>query len=83
MPATSRIHDDALLVLALIRHAFPWLRPIFIDAAYAGDTLRQDLTRLGDWGDPNRQTLRHCQGISASATALSVRRMIALPNRNR
>jgi hypothetical protein len=41
MLATSRIRDDALLVLALIRYAFPWLRHIFIDAAYTGDTLRR------------------------------------------
>ena len=41
--------DGALLVLAPIRHAFPWLRHIFADTAYAGNKLRQALTRLGDW----------------------------------
>src|ERR1700686_3646824 len=32
--------DGAPLLLAAIRHAYPWLRHIFADAAYAGEKLR-------------------------------------------
>jgi len=36
-------------VLKSIRHAFPWLRHIFADAAYAGPKLRGALEEIGDW----------------------------------
>lgn len=41
--------DGAVLVLRSIRHLYPWLRHIFADGAYAGDKLRDALSRLGDW----------------------------------
>ena len=36
-------------VFKSIRHAFPWLRHIFADAAYAGPKLRGALEEIGDW----------------------------------
>ncbi len=36
-------------MLKSIRHAFPWLRHIFADAAYAGPKLRGALEEIGDW----------------------------------
>ena len=41
--------DGAPDVLKSIRHAFPWLRHIFADAAYAGPKLRGALEEIGDW----------------------------------
>ena len=41
--------DGATDVLKSIRHAFPWLRHIFADAAYAGPKLRGALEEIGDW----------------------------------
>ena len=41
--------DGAPDVLKAIRHAFPWLRHIFADAAYAGPKLRGALEEIGDW----------------------------------
>jgi len=41
--------DGAPDVLKSIRHAFPWLRHIFADAAYAGPKLCGALEEIGDW----------------------------------
>lgn len=41
--------DGAPAVLAAIRHAFPWLRHIFADSAYAGPKLMEALNQLGRW----------------------------------
>lgn len=41
--------DGAPLLLATMRSAFPWLRHIFADAAYAGGKLQQALAKLGTW----------------------------------
>jgi transposase len=41
--------DGAPLLLAAIRHAYPWLRHVFADAAYAGEKQKQALARLGTW----------------------------------
>jgi len=41
--------DGAPLVLARIRHRFPWLRHVFADGGYAGDKLRDVLAGRGQW----------------------------------
>ncbi len=41
--------DGAAPLLASIRVAFPWLRHVFADGAYAGAKLRQALAKLGRW----------------------------------
>ncbi len=41
--------DGASAVLKSIRHAFPWLRHIFADGAYAGPKLKGALAKIGDW----------------------------------
>jgi transposase len=41
--------DGAPRLLAAMRSAFPWLRHIFADAAYAGGKLQQALAKLGTW----------------------------------
>jgi transposase len=47
--ANVQDRDGAVLVLRSIRHLYPWLRHIFADGGYAGDKLRDALSRLGDW----------------------------------
>jgi Transposase and inactivated derivatives len=42
-------HDDAPPLLDSIRSAFPWLRHVFANGGYAGQTLRAALGRLGNW----------------------------------
>ena len=41
--------DGAPPLLASIRHAFPWLRHIFADGAYAGPKLDKALEKIGQW----------------------------------
>jgi transposase len=41
--------DGAPRLLASIRKAFPWLRHIFADGAYAGPKLKGALEKIGDW----------------------------------
>lgn len=41
--------DGAIDVLKSIRHSYPWLRHIFADGGYAGDKLRGNLTKIGQW----------------------------------
>ncbi len=41
--------DGAPVVLKSIRHAFPWLRHVFADGAYAGPKLHGALEKIGDW----------------------------------
>ena len=41
--------DGAPSLLASIRKAFPWLRHLFADGAYAGPKLEAALTELGRW----------------------------------
>lgn len=48
-PADLQDRDGAPLLLSSIRNAFPWLRHVFADSAYAGDKLRRALARFGTW----------------------------------
>lgn len=41
--------DGAVSVLASIRSLYPWLRHIFADGGYAGDKLRDALSKFGRW----------------------------------
>ncbi len=41
--------DGAPELLNSIRRAFPWLRHVFADGAYAGPKLRGKLAKIGDW----------------------------------
>ena len=41
--------DGAVSVVASIRSLYPWLRHLFADGGYAGDKLKDALTRFGKW----------------------------------
>jgi len=47
--ASIQDRDGAPGLLASIRKAFPWLRHIFADGAYAGPKLKAALDKIGDW----------------------------------
>ena len=47
--AAIQDRDGAPDLLASIREAFPWLRHVFADGAYAGDKLKEALADLGRW----------------------------------
>jgi transposase len=73
--------DGAPMLLASVRHAFPWLRHVFADTAYAGDKLEQTVAKLGSW------TLEIVRRAEAGFVLLPrrwvVERTIAWLNRNR
>ena len=75
--------DGAPLLLAAIRHAYPWLRHVFADAAYAGEKLRQALARLGKWTIGIIKRSDTAKGFELLPRRWVVERTIAWLNRNR
>ena len=47
--ANIQDRDGGVSVLASIRSLYPWLRHIFADGGYAGNKLRDALTKFGQW----------------------------------
>ena len=75
--------DGAPRLLREIRHAFPWLRRIFADGAYAGSKLEAALAKLGNWVI---EIVRRCdtaKGFVLLPRRWVVERTIAWLNRNR
>ena len=48
-PADVPDRDGAPQLLKVLRSAFPWLRHVFADSAYAGGKLEGALAKLGKW----------------------------------
>ena len=66
-----------------MRDAFPWLRHVFADAAYAGETLKQVLARLGNWTIEIIKRSDLAKGFELLPRRWVVERTIAWLNRNR
>jgi transposase len=47
--ADTQDRDGAPLVLAAVRHLYPWLRHVFADSAYSGAKLDTALDKIGRW----------------------------------
>jgi transposase len=75
--------DGARPLLAGMRQAFPWLRHVFADAAYAGAKLRQALVELGRWTFEIVRRSDAAQGFQPLPRRWVVERTIAWLNRNR
>jgi transposase len=75
--------DGAPLLLAAMRSAFPWLRHVFADAAYAGEKLKQALARLGNWTIEIIKRSDAAKGFQLLPRRWVVERTIAWLNRNR
>lgn len=75
--------DGAPALLAAIRYAFPWLRHIFADGAYAGAKLEKALARLGTWRLEIIRRVDAAQGFKVLPRRWVVERTIAWLNRNR
>lgn len=74
--------DGAPQLLATTCSAFPWLRHVFADAAYAGGKLEQALAKLGTWTfEIVRRT--DAKGFQPLPRRWVVERTIAWLNRNR
>jgi transposase len=75
--------DGAPAVLKAIRRAFPWLRHVFADGAYAGKKLEQALAKIGTW---TLEIVKRCdaaKGFHLLPRRWVVERTIAWLNRNR
>jgi transposase len=75
--------DGAPLLLAAMRFAFPWLRHVFADGAYAGGKLKQALARLGTWTFEIVKRSEAAKGFKPLPRRWVVERTIAWLNRNR
>lgn len=75
--------DGAPPLLAAIRYAFPWLRHIFADGAYAGAKLEKALARLGTWRLEIIRRVDAAKGFKVLPRRWVVERTIAWLNRNR
>ena len=81
--ANIQDRDGAPGVLASIRHAFPWLRHVFADGAYAGPKLEAALKRIGRWTLEIVKRPDGAQGFDVLPRRWVVERTLAWLNRNR
>jgi putative transposase len=82
-PANIQVRDGAPEVLAEIRHSFPWLRHLFANGAYAGETLKTALAGLGEWTIEVVKRPDGAKGFEVLARCWVVERTPAWLNRNR
>jgi transposase len=75
--------DGAPLVLAAIRHSFPWLRHVFADGGYAGDKLSNALKKIGKWTLEIIKRSDTAKGFVLLPRRWVVERTFAWLNRNR
>jgi transposase len=82
-PANVQDRDGAPLLLESIRSAFPWLRHVFADAAYAGEKLRDALAGIGEWTIEVIKRSDAAKGFVLLPRRWVVERTFAWLNRNR
>jgi transposase len=75
--------DGAPILLASVRSAFPWMRHIFADGAYAGKKLEGALAKLGKWTIEIIKRSDAAKGFVLLPRRWVVERTIAWLNRNR
>ena len=88
--STSEVHagniqdrDGAPGVFAAIRHAFPSLRHVFADGAYAAPKLEGELKLIGRWTLEIVERSDGAQGFEVLPSRWVVERTLAWLNRNR
>ena len=75
--------DGAALVIEAIHDLFPWLRHLFADSAYAGDKLRNALSKFGKWTIEVVKRMADIVGFAVLPRRWVVERTLAGLNRNR
>lgn len=81
--ASIQDRDGAPLLLGSVRRAFPWLRHVFADSAYAGGKLATALARLGTWTIEIIKRVADAEGFTLLPRRWVVERTLAWLNRNR
>ncbi|MGA9315465.1 MAG: IS5 family transposase [Solirubrobacteraceae bacterium] len=82
-PANVQDRDGAPLLLRALRSAFPWLRHVFADSAYAGNKLQGALAKLGKWTIEIVKRSDAASGFVLLPRRWVVERTLAWLNRNR
>lgn len=82
-PADVQDRDGAPPLLESVRSAFPWLRHVFADSAYAGDKLKKALAEVGEWTIEIVKRSDVAQGFVVLPRRWVVERTLAWLNRNR
>lgn len=82
-PGNVQDRDGAPPLLAGMRSAFPWLRHVFADSAYAGDKLKGALEKLGKWTIEIVKRSDVAKGFVLLPRRWVVERTLAWLNRNR
>jgi transposase len=75
--------DGAPTLLASIRNAYPWLRHVFADTAYAGEKLEHALDKFGTWTVEIVRRADAAKGFVLLPRRWVVERTFAWLNRNR
>jgi transposase len=75
--------DGAPLVLAAVRHLYPWLRHVFADGAYSGAKLGTALDKIGCWTIEIVKRSDDAAGFVVLPRRWVVERTFAWLNRNR
>ena len=81
--ANVQDRDGAVPLLASIRSAFPWLRHLFADRAYAAGQLRRRLAGMGRWTLAIVKRSDSIAGFVVFPRRWVIERTIAWLNRNR
>ncbi len=81
--ASIQDRDGAPILLGSSRRAFPWLRHVFADSAYAGGKLATTLARCGDWTIEIVKRVAGAEGFTLLPRRWVVERTLAWLNRNR
>jgi len=82
-PADVQDRDGAPRLLKALCRAFPWLRHVFADSAYAGNKLRWALAKLGKWSIEIVKRSDAARGFVVLPRRWVVERTLAWLNRNR
>jgi transposase len=81
--ASIQDRDGAPALLGGIRSAFPWLRHVFADGAYAGDKLAGAMKNLSNWTFEILRRSDTAKGFEVLPRRWVVERTLAWLNRNR
>jgi transposase len=82
-PADVQDRDGAPRLLKTLRSAFPWLRHVFGDSAYAGRKLKRARAKLGEWTMEIVKRSDAAKGFVLLPRRWVVERTLAWLNRNR
>lgn len=81
--ASIQDRDGAPLLLQSVSGGFPWMRHVFADGGYAGEKLRGELDRIGDWTVEIVKRSDTAKGFVLLPRRWVVERTLAWLNRNR